>query len=232
MSKKTKSLIKLRDVPFFSKLSIKDLNHISKCLIEKSYTKGRVLHLSGDECQNITVVMSGRIKVFRTAPSGREQIIEILEPGDTCACNPGAVTWQCSSSAQALTDCRVWVLGRTHYTQLVQNNLNVSQALNQVFAKKMCQLCSFMEDISLNNSKKKLIKFLIDMYEQMIVQGQKIDTFDLLFTREEIAHRIGTTRETVTRHLSQLKRQKIIDVQSKRIGINKIAELQRLLMED
>lgn len=200
--------------------------------MEKSYTKGQFLHFSGDECQNITIVRLGQIKVFRTALSGREVIIEILEPGDTCACNPGSLTWQCSSSAQALSDCNVWVLGRTHYVRLVQNNLNISRALNQVFAKKMRQLCSFMEDISLNNSKKKLIKFLIDMHEQTCVQGQKTYIFELPFTREEIAHRIGTTRETVTRHLSQLKRQKMIDVRSKHIGIKKIKELRRLLMED
>jgi CRP-like cAMP-binding protein len=232
MPKNTKSLIKLRDIPLFSQLSATDLNHIVTYLREKSYTKGQFLHFSGDECQNITIVRSGRIKVFRSAPSGREQIIEILEPGDTCACNPGSSTWQCSSSAQALSDCHVWILRRTYYVRLVQNNPNISRALNQVFAKKMCQFCSFMEDIALNNSKKKLIKFLIDMHEQQRLLGHEADTFILPFTREEVAHRIGTTRETVTRHLNEFKRQKMIDVRSKHIGINKIEELRRLLMED
>ncbi|MBI5150296.1 MAG: Crp/Fnr family transcriptional regulator [Candidatus Omnitrophica bacterium] len=232
MSRETKSLFKLRDVPFFSILSVEDLNRISMHLVEKTYTRGQFLHFSGDECQNITIVRSGRIKVFRSAPSGREQIIEILEPGDTCACNPGSPTWQCSSSAQALADCRVWVLSRTHYVRLVQNNLNISRALNQIFAKKMCQFCSFMENVALNNSKKKLIKFLIDMHEQMRGQGQETDTFVLPFTREEVAHRIGTTRETVTRHLSEFKRQKMIDVRSKHICINKVEELRGLLGEN
>lgn len=224
--------MKLRDVPFFKNLPLNDLNDISRYLIEKTYQKGQLLHVSGDECRNITIVRSGKIKVFRSATSGREQIIETLEPGDTCACNPGSSTWQCSASAQALTDCCVWVLGRTHYVRLVQNNLNVSRALNQVFANKMCQFCSFMEDIALNNSKKQLIKFLIDMHEQQCHLEHETNTFILPFTREEIAHRIGTTRETVTRHLNEFKRQKMIDIQSKNICISKLDELRMLLLKD
>lgn len=219
----------LREVPFLSGLTVKELGHISTFLREKSFAKGEILHLAGGECEHITIVRSGRIKVFRSTPSGREQIIEVLEPGDTCACNPGFPTWQCCSSAQALTDCRVWFLHRTHYARLVESNLNISRILNQVFAKKICQLCSFIEDISLNNSKKKLVKFLIDMHEQLNSNEKKSNIFILPFSREEIAHRIGTTRETVTRHLSQLKRQKVIDVRSKHISIRDIGSLRNFL---
>ena len=164
MTQETKSpTITLRDVGLFQGLSLAELVVVKKCLREKFFEKGDILFYEGKQCERIFIVQSGRVKVSRTASSGREHILEILGAGDSCACNPGQTMWSCSSSAEALTDCSVWFLSRDDYIRLVKTNSHVSQTLNRLFAERLCKFSSLIEEVSLNDAKKRLIKFLLDM---------------------------------------------------------------------
>lgn len=212
----------LKNTTLFQGLSESELTEVRACLKEKTFNKGDLLFLEGNRCERIFVVRSGRVKLYRTSSSGREQILETLEPGDTCACNPGSSAWTCSTTAEAVTPCTVWFLSREHYVRLVQNNSKISRTLNQLFADRLQCFSSLIEEVSLKDTKKRLIKFLLDMF------AEKPDTF-LPFTREEIAQRIGTARETVARHLHELKHARLIEIQPKRIIIRDKAGLEKLL---
>ena len=134
--------------------------------------------------------------------------------------NPGVSKWNCSSSAAAITPCRVWFLSREHYVRLVQTNQKVSQALAKLFAERLQCFGSLIEEVSLKDSKKRLVKFLLDI---------KPSSGELPLTREEIAQRIGTARETVARYLSQLQRAKLIGIESRRIVILDEPGLKKLI---
>ncbi len=165
-----------------------------------------MLTFEGKACERIFIVQSGRVKVFRTASSGREQILEILNPGESCACNPGTNAWSCSTAAQALTTCSVWFLSRDDYVRLVKTNSNLTHTLNRLFAERLCRFSNLIEEVSLNDAKKRLVKFLLDMLNETPSDEENPDTLFISFTREEIAQRIGSARETVARYLHDLKR--------------------------
>ena len=172
--------------------------------------------------------MSGQVKIFRSSSLGKEQILEVLNPGDTCACNPGTENWSCSSSAQALTPCRVWFLSRREYTQLVKTNHKLSHHLSRIFAERLCRFCSLIEDISVDDPDKKLAKFILDMCESQTSTSTEDGYLCLLFTHEDISQRLGLVRETVTRHLSKLKRLHLIDTKPSRILVLNKAGLQKI----
>lgn len=229
MDKERKSSsISPQDINLFRGLSPSELAGVKACLHEKSFQKGDLLFLEGQQCERIFIVKSGRVKVFRTASSGREQILEILEPGDSCACNPGQSCWYCSSSAEALSASTVWFLSRTDYIRIVNSNSKITQTLNRLFAERLTRFCSLIEEVSLNDAKKRLVKFLIDMSNNSVLQ-HKGDTLFLPFTREEIAQRIGSTRETVTRYLQQLKRSKLIEIKPRQIIIRNKVGLEKFI---
>jgi len=216
----------LRKIPLFQDLSQKELGSLKSYIREKSFDKGEILFFEGEDCSRIFIVHTGRVKVFRTSASGKEQILEVLSEGDTCACNPGSATWHCSATAQALTDCRVLFLPRDHYIKLVRSNSKLSLTLNQLFAKRICRLSALIEEVSLDNPRRRLVKFILDILDD---QENKSQDAYISFTHEEISQRLGLVRETVTRHLSQLKRSKLIDIQSRRIVICDKAGLKKML---
>jgi len=219
--------ITIKDVGLFKGLAPHEFSLLKASLREKSFVKGETLFYEGKQCERIFIVQSGRIKIFRTSASGREQILEILNPGESCACNPGETTWCCSTSAEALVDSKVWFLSRDYYIKLVKTNSKVSQALNRLFADRLCRFSSLIEEVSLNDARKRLIKFLLDMLKEQ--SSEKEGALFIPFTREEIANRIGSARETVARYLHELKRQKLIDIKPQQIIIRDKEALQKLL---
>ncbi len=215
----------IKDIPFFKGLSEPELETVKQCLREKSFERGESLFIEGSTCERVFFVSSGRVKLTRTASSGREQILETLGPGDTCACNPGSTNWHCVSTAVALTPCTAWFLSRENYIALVQSNAKLSQALNRLFAERLQCFSALIEEVSLKDSKKRLIKFLLDM----LVESDEKGSLILPFTREELAQRLGVTRETVVRQLYLLKAKKLINIKPHQILILDKAGLEKLL---
>ncbi|OGW90858.1 MAG: hypothetical protein A3D28_06055 [Omnitrophica bacterium RIFCSPHIGHO2_02_FULL_63_14] len=216
----------VRIIPFFKDLSDRELAAIRPCLRERTFKKGENLFLEGNVCDRVFFVKHGRIKMYRIGSTGREQILETLGPGDTCACNPGERDWQCGTSAEAVTDCTVWFLSRDHYLNLVKTHTELSRALNRLFAERLKCFSSLIEEVSLKDSKKRLVKFLLDILGEN--KGSK-GALTLTFTREELAQRIGMARETAARQLADLKRRRLIDVRARQIVILNQQGLQKLL---
>ncbi len=216
----------LKEVPLFQGLSEAEFKAVASCLREKSFNKGEILFSEGKPCERVFIVQSGRVKLFRTASSGREQTLETLGPGETCACNPGSLNWSCMTTAQALDSCKVWYLSREDYVRMVQSNSRLSHTLNQIFAERIKAFSCLIEEVSLKDVEKRLVRFLLDMLAQKEGKG---NVLYVPFTREEIAQRIGAARETVARHLNQLKRAKLIDIKPYQITIRDKAGLENLL---
>lgn len=211
----------------FQGLAKGELQDIKSRLKEKSFEKGEILFHEGRLCERVFIVQSGRVKLYRTASSGREQILETLGAGDTCACNPGSSVWDCSTTAEALTACSVWYLSREEYVRMVDSIPKISQALSRLFADRLKSLSCLVEEVSLKDVRKRLIRFLLDMLTEKKGPGE---TLFIPFTREEIAQRLGAARETVARHLHGLKRLKLIDIKPYQIVIRDKERLQKLLL--
>ena len=221
--------LEIKDVPFFRGLSQPEIRALQACLMEKSFQKGEILHTEGTNCARLFFVRSGKIKLYRTASTGREQIFEILGAGDTCACNPGEISWQCGTTAEAIVPSKVWFLLRENYVRMVKENSKLMAALNALFAKRLQCFSDIIEEVSLKDTQKRLIKFLLDMAHKKGSPG-KGDVLFIASTREEIAQRLGAARETIARQISALKRKKLIDVKPYQIIICDKEALAQLLL--
>ena len=210
---------RLNNIALFRDFPTEERNAIGKCLREETFKKGEILFWEGTVCERILIVQSGRVKIFRLSSSGREQILEVLGPSDTCACNPGQACWSCSSSAQALTDCVVWTLSRFNYVQMIKSNSRLAHTLNRIFAERLCRFSSLIETVSMDDPRKRLIKFILELANHQECQCSEENCICLTMTQDEIAQQVGVTRVTVARHLQQLKNFKFISSQDRQITI-------------
>jgi len=168
--------INFKQVGLFQDLAPDELNNVKTLLKEKSFQKGEILFFEGKQCERIFFVRSGRVKIFRTSSSGREQILEILNPGDTCSCHPGQGAWSCSATAEALTPCIVWFFSRDNYAQLIRTNTKLMQSLNKIFARRICHFSSLIEQVSLNDVKNGLLNSCW-ICSKNIIHPKRIRTF-------------------------------------------------------
>ena len=219
----------LRTIPLFQGLSESELESVQACLREKSFGKGEIIFSEGQMCERIFIVQKGCVNLYRLASSGREQVLETLGRGDTCACNPGSSIWSCATTAEAVTPCTVWYLSRDAYVRLVQTNSQFARTLNRLFAEKLRCFSSLIEEVSLKDVKKRLVKFLLDMRPSGSKAQNQEQAIAIPFTQEEIAQRLGAARETVSRYLSELKDKKLIEIKSRQLVIPSPAALEKLL---
>lgn len=229
MSTKEKN-ITLKDVKLFEKLTSADLQTVEGFLSEHFFDRGETLFVEKNDCDRILIVRSGNVKLYRLSDSGKEQILDVLKPGETCVCNPGSTEWQCAVSAQAMTPTNVWVLMKKHYVQLVKLYPSIAHSLNQIFADRLCRFCSLVEQVSITDSRKRLIKFILDNTDEMDPKYKEINYLSIKYTHEEIAQHLGIVRETVTRLIKQLKDEHLIETKPRQIIIPDKDQLQSALL--
>ena len=215
------SPIELKDAELFRSLSSSELKALVPFLRENNYDKGEVIFSAGEECGQVLIVRSGRVKVSFLSDSGKEQILEVLESGQTCACHPASFQWRCQAAVQALTDCRVWLFPKADYDRLLKSNQKLLASLSHIFANRLCRFCSLIEGISLDEPDKRLIKFILDSVKNNGRLWEDEKHYYISFTHEEISQRLGLVRETVTRHLNKLKRLQLIDMKFQQIIVLK-----------
>jgi len=211
-------MVKIEEITLFENFKDKDFRQLKACLHEKTFSKGEILFREGECCERVFFIAAGRIKIYQTAENGREQIFEILEEGDSCACNAGHKKWNCSATGEALSNCVVWFLSRNDYSGMVVKNEVLSRNLLELFSRKIKDTRNLVGEVSLKDVKKRLIKFLLDMHQKQSAGGSP-SMLEIPFTREELAQRLGSTRETVTRYLTQLKEDGLIDILPSKIKV-------------
>ncbi len=74
---------KLQKVPYFSELTLNELESIRRLAIEKIVARGELIVMEGDAPASIYFLISGAVKMFKTSPDGKEQIFHIACPGES-----------------------------------------------------------------------------------------------------------------------------------------------------
>lgn len=214
--------INLRDVSLFEEFTSIEFEYIQTSVVEKSFKKDDVIFFSGDPCRGILILRSGRIKLSSLSATGKEQILETFQCGQSCACHTESFA-RCPANVQAATDCVVWFLPIENYERLIKAHPSMLKKLNTILASRLCHLSDLIKRISLDAPQERLARFILDSVEKK----QKFQHYPD-FTHDEIAQRVGLTRETVTRHLNNFKRSKIISIKSQEISVLNHEKLQKL----
>lgn len=204
----------LYSVPLFQGFTAKEIECLRPCLIEKSFQKDDVISFSGDSCRGILIVRSGGIKLSCLSAAGKEQVLDTFQNGQTCACHTGNIAWQCPGNMQAATDCTIWFLPIDNYEQLLKTQPVMLKKLNSILASRLYHFSDLIKRISLDLPEERLAKFILDFMEEQEKYPQNAN-----FTHDEIAQRVGLTRETVTRYLNKFKRLKLISVEAHQISV-------------
>lgn len=222
MNNQTSHIVDLRDVSLFQGFSAKELSYIQSSMIEKSFKKDDVVFFSGDPCRGILILKAGRVKLSCLSASGKEQVLETFQGGHTCACHSEGAA-KCPGNVQAATDCTVWFLPIENYQRLVSQHPRMLKKLNAILSARLNHFSELIKRISLDGPGQRLAQFILDCTEKK----KKFPHYPN-FTHDEIAQRVGLTRETVTRYLNKFKRSKLITVKSQEITVLNLEKLRKL----
>lgn len=219
MAKTAKNIWCLSYVDIFQDLSAQEADHLCEIATSKTYKKGSYLFMGHDDMSDtIFLVERGKVNVYESTFEGKKIIIEQLSRGDFWGyLFPSTkASTLISHFAQAHTDALVSRMNRIDFLAFLQSRPDVSLRLIQNLSEKLMIAESRIKDLALASAEQRLVRELIRLSAQHgKTRGEKV-IIEARFTHEQLADRIGMTRETVTRTLILLKKEKIISINSKR----------------
>jgi CRP/FNR family transcriptional regulator len=173
-----------------------------------------VLFDEGMPAAGVYVVLTGRVKLVRTSPRGREQVLHVEGPGATLAEVPVFDGGGYVATAVAAEDGEVLLVPRDALLDLCGRHPAVALAVIRTLAHRVRHFAALIEDLALRDVTARLARCLLDESRQA---GE--GWFRLSGTRDEIAARLGTVRERVSRSLGTLRSLGLVEVRGRLVGI-------------
>ena len=227
MSPKPSTADILRRVAIFSDLSETELQFLSERAVPRSYVKGDLIFTEGDPCTGLFVIASGHLRIFKSSPGGREQVLSVEGPGSSVAELPLFDGGRYPASTSAVDDARIYFISHQDFHSLCLVHPQVPLKVLKVVGARLRKLVGIIEELSFTTVRSRLISVLVRMAQS----GKKTPAgveIHLPASNQDLASQIGTVRELVSRNLSRLQAEELIRMDAKKVLI---PDLQRLKAE-
>ncbi|TIX51980.1 Crp/Fnr family transcriptional regulator [Alteraurantiacibacter aquimixticola] len=185
----------------------------------KTLSAGDPLIWEGDDSLLVANVIEGILKLTNSTEDGREQIVGVVYPSDFIGRPFGATS---GHSVTALTDARVCVFARSDFDRFAGEHPALEHKLLKRTLDELDRTRSWMLLLARKSAEEKVATFLLDMSERLIDANCEtpsdgtLEEFDLPFSRQQIGDILGVTIETVSRQMTRLKREGILDLPTRR----------------
>ena len=207
----------LAEVPIFSGLNQSDLDQLAQCSTRSWFKRGSVIVTEGDPADGLYVVVSGRIKVLLSDNEGKEVVLTV-ESGGACFGEIALLDEEPrSASVAALENTELLIIYRDQFMDLLDNHPEFARALIRSLAHMVRRLTKNVENLAL----KDVYCRIVDVLERRSVVADDVHVVNERLTHQLIADMIGSSREMVSRIMSDLVKGDYISVTSEQIRINR-----------
>lgn len=159
-----------------------------------TFPAGQYIQVEGDECCRVGFILKGALRVYRSRPNGREQVMRTMGPGMHFNAIPVIQNKQILlASIQALTPVSLLFISRIDYLSLLQTRAEFGFAMLKDLSLRLEHMTDLVEDLSLRSVRGRLARFLLAQANGTVVSGR--------WTQDEIAAQLGTVRDVVGRSL-------------------------------
>ena len=213
----------MRKVALFSALDDSQLRQLLDICPARSVPKGSLIFSPSQPAEQFYVILSGEIKVYKLSAGGDEQILHLYGKGKTFG---EAAMWakiRYPAHAEAIGDSTLLAVGRAALKNMLERNADIALAMLAGMSSKLREFNHLIEQLSLKEVPARLAGILLELPAE-----GAINTVVLEQTKQQLAARIGTIPETLSRALKKLKDMGLIEVDGRKITIldpDSLAEL-------
>lgn len=199
--------------------------------VRRRFGAGEAVFHEGDRADGLHVVLSGRVKVFKLSPRGREQTLMIMgagEPVGEVAVLSGEAY---PASAETLEPSETLYIPRKAFLDLVTREPEIALRLLSALSARLRSFASLIEDLSLKDVSQRLAAHLLALAEQgaAVEMGtSRPHTIELPVTKAQLSASLGTVPETLSRAFQQLVRAGAVETSGRTVHIKDRALLERV----
>lgn len=206
-------LKRLKTIDFLKGLDTESLEQIAQNATWKVYPADAVVFWEGDTESNLYYLQYGALKVVKTSPDGREQVLRFISAGETF--NEVGVLAKRTNPAKAvvLEESGIWLIPRKAIEEAILAYPQMALQIIENMADKFVDLVSLVADLSLRSVKARFAKLLLEQAKGGVIERHS------WATQTEIASRLGTVPDVLSRVIRELTKAGIIEMDKKRIRI-------------
>lgn len=219
----------LHGTTLLADLSLPELQLLAKRTVTKLFSAGETLFYEGEACKGLHIILQGRVRIYKSSSSGREQVLAVNNPGDTIAELPVFDGGPYPASAAAIEEVEIAFISRKDFQAYCLDHPEVALKVLAVVGSRLRRLVGIIEELSFTTVRQRLVSVLIRLAQS---DGKKTAggvEFQLPGSHQELANQLGTVRELVSRNLMRLQAEGLLEVDARRIVIKDVKGLTALL---
>lgn len=217
----------LRRAPLFASLDDEAFAALTKEITEVDLSRGATLFHEGDPGDQLYFIVSGKIKLGRTASDGRENLVAVMGPGEIFGEMALFDPSPRSTSATAVSETRLAGLKHENLRKVIQHSPEVSAQLLQALARRLRRTNENLADLVFSDVPGRVAKALLDLADRF---GRPATDGILVaheLTQEELAQLVGASRETVNKALAEFVQRGWIRLEARAVVILNLQRLQQ-----
>ncbi|MCH1625853.1 Crp/Fnr family transcriptional regulator [Ferdinandcohnia quinoae] len=201
----------LKEVPIFKELTPEELEPFVDISQSRLYKQKMLVFMQEDPLDRVFFIQSGKVKIYKTDMHGKEQIISVLEAGEMF---PHAGFFRKGgypAHAEIIEDATLIVTPIDQFEEILIKYPELCIKLFKVLGEKIIDLQKRLEEQILHNTYEQIIMLLLRLCRTNGVKANDRYKLTTHFTNRELANMIGTSRETISRTISILKKKGFVD---------------------
>jgi CRP/FNR family cyclic AMP-dependent transcriptional regulator len=219
----------LSRINIFADMTEPEMRRLAERTVMRQHARGAVVVRQEDPADAIYLIKEGRVKLCRYSPSGRVQIIALLERGDIFG-EGGLAGGETGTRCEAFDDTLICLLRWHDLADLIHANPGLALRVMRNLAMRLRQAEEAIEDLAFRDVPGRLATLLSRLavsYGEPHPEGQRLA---LRFTHQDLANMIGATRETVTNVLTQFRDDGLIAINERHIIVRDLDRLRAATM--
>ena len=210
---------------------LREIHTSNVSTLNSLHRRGTVLFAEGEAVRGVYILRTGRATISISSSEGRIVILRMAQPGDVLGLNSALDHLSYETTVKTLEPCRTDFIPRAELLELMEKSDAAKRAVLKILSGELTRLTNRTRSLLLpQTARARLARLLLEWTRETNGNNSHVPRIDKLFTHEEIAQMICSSRETVTRSFANFSRRKIIQIMADSILINNREALEQMAL--
>jgi CRP/FNR family transcriptional regulator len=221
----------LRTTPIFSRLSATDLKAIAEVARVQTFARGNTIFEQDSPSDAFYAIASGRVKIFKMMPSGKDVILEVFGPGDPLGAVAAYMNRPFPASAAAIEETTCVIIPRPAFYRLLETQPSLVRGLLLGLTVRLVDLANRVAELSGGRIEPRFARLFLKLASEMGRTDRGGTFIPLTLSRQELADLTGTTTETCIRIMSRWNKDDVVRTEKDGFVVLDRGELERIASE-
>ncbi|MCA1031499.1 Crp/Fnr family transcriptional regulator [Bacillus timonensis] len=199
-------LFLLSQISLLDELPMEDLQLIDEMSEMRPVKKGSIILSPDKPLESLFLLKKGQVRLYRMNQNGKQFTVDILVDGNIFGETSTLSLTDDQIYAEAMTDTYLCTLGKSEFEEFIEKNPKIALKFINILSARLKELYSMSEKIALSDVKYRILYLLLKLSEKTGKRKNEWQSINMRMTHQDIANMIGSSRETTSAIISQLKK--------------------------